>query len=142
MELRLRYAPEVGNAGRFAADIVGSAARVSGVELDYSVGSLAVVDEIIEDFRENGITGGQVGETLFGFGCYLGEVLVRQGGGSWRAVDGPEVAEYGFPLVVELPSGQVGNPIGKVFRRLAAGPAESLPHFYREFAEPWRRGER
>ncbi|WP_033222444.1 hypothetical protein [Kitasatospora phosalacinea] len=139
MELRLRYAPEVVNAGRFAADIVVSAARVSGAELDYSVGSLAVVDGIIEEFRASGIVSGQVGETLFGFGCYVGEVMVRQGGAAWRAVSAEEVPAFGFPLVVGLPSGQVCNPIGKVFRRLENGPQDSLPHFYTVFAEPWRR---
>ncbi|GLW72452.1 hypothetical protein Kpho02_47510 [Kitasatospora phosalacinea] len=138
MELRLRYAPEAGNAGRFAADIVASAARVSGVRLDYSVESLAVVDGIIEEFRASGIVSGQVGETLFGFGCYVGEVMVRQGGATWRGVDGAEAVAFGFPLVVDLPSGQVGNPIGKVFRRLDNGPEDSLPHFYTVFAEPWR----
>ncbi|MFB7943398.1 hypothetical protein ACFC6L_00610 [Kitasatospora phosalacinea] len=138
MELRLRYAPEVVNAGRFAADIVVSAAQVSGVELDYSVGSLAVVDGIIEEFRGSGIVSGQVGETLFGFGCYVGEVMVRQGGAAWRAVGGEEAAAFGFPLVVDLPGGQVGNPIGKVFRRLENGPQDSLPYFYTVFAEPWR----
>ncbi|WAL71536.1 hypothetical protein OU787_08490 [Kitasatospora sp. YST-16] len=139
MELRLRYAPEAVNAGRFAADIVVSAAQVSGVELDYSVGSLAVVDGIIEEFRESGIVGEQVGETLFGFGCYVGEVMVRQGGAAWRGVGGEEAVAFGFPLVVDLPSGQVGNPIGKVFRRLENGPQDSLPYFYTVFAEPWRR---
>ncbi|GAA2120217.1 hypothetical protein GCM10009759_68890 [Kitasatospora saccharophila] len=138
MELRLRYAPEVGNAGRFAADIVASAAQVSGVELDYSVASLAVVDGIIEEFRGSGIVSGQIGETLFGFGCYVGEVMVRQGGAAWRGVGGEEAAAFGFPLVVDLPSGQVGNPIGKVFRRLENGPEDSLPYFYAVFAEPWR----
>ncbi|ROR44643.1 hypothetical protein [Kitasatospora cineracea] len=139
MELRLRYAPRAVNAGRFAADIVTSAAQVSGVRLDYSVGSLAAVDEIIEDFRGSGIDSGQVGETLFGFGCYVGEVMVRQGGASWREVGGEEVPVFGFPLVVQLPSGQVCNPIGKVFKRMDNGPEDDLPYFYRVFAEPWRR---
>ncbi|WP_282205556.1 hypothetical protein [Kitasatospora fiedleri] len=61
MELRLRYAPEAANAGRFAADIVASAAQVSGVRLDYSVGSLALVDEIIEDFRGAASAAGRSG---------------------------------------------------------------------------------
>ncbi|MFJ4678538.1 hypothetical protein [Kitasatospora sp. NPDC088783] len=140
MELRLRYAPEAANAGRFAADIVASAAQVSGVQLDYSVGSLALVDEIIEDFRGSGIGSGQVGETLFAFGCYVGEVMVRQGGAAWREVGGEEAPVFGFPLVVQLPSGQVCNPIGKVFKRMDNGPEENLPYFYTVFAQPWRRG--
>ncbi|MEV7212659.1 hypothetical protein AB0O31_06170 [Kitasatospora cineracea] len=139
MELRLRYTPEVVNAGRFAADIVVSAAQVSGVELDYSVGSLAVVDGIIEEFRGSGIASEQVGETLFGFGCYVGEVMVRQGGAAWRGVGEEETVAFGFPLVVDMPSGQVGNPIGKVFRRMENGPQDSLLYFYTVFAEPWRR---
>lgn len=133
VRLRLKYAPEPANASRFAADIVSSAAEVSGVELDYSPDSLRHVDEIIEGFRSDGMTSDQVGETLFGFGCYVGEVLNRNAGGAWRSATEQEVNYFGFPMVVELPSGQVCNPIGKAFKRLEHGAEDSLPYFYHVF---------
>lgn len=134
MRLRLKYALEPANAGRFAADIALAAANVSGVELDYTPDSLRHVDEIIEGMRSDGATSDQVGETLFGFGCYVGEVLNRNAGGVWRLATQQEVDFFGFPMVIELPTGRVCNPIGKAFKRLEQGPADSLPYFYHVFA--------
>ncbi|MGF6882627.1 hypothetical protein ABIA39_001569 [Nocardia sp. GAS34] len=104
MRLRLKYAPEPANAARFAADIAAAAANVSGVELDYTPDSLGHVDEIIEGFRSDRLSSDQVAETLFG-----------------------------FPMVMELPTGMVCNPIGKAFKRLDHGPEESVPYFYHVF---------
>ena len=136
MQLRLKYEPTPENASRFADDVVASAGSVSGVKLDFTPDSLALVDGIFDDFRADGVTGKQIAETLFSFGCYLGEVLTRHGGGRWRAVDEVELAVGGWPLVVELASGRMCNPIGKAFKRLEAGPEESLEHFYKAFAAP------
>lgn len=73
------------NAAVFAADIVGVAQSISGVTLDFSVQSLESVDALIQGFRSQGITEERFAETLFGFGCYVGEVMVRNGGGSWTS---------------------------------------------------------
>jgi hypothetical protein len=138
MQLRLKYAPEPENAARFAADIVALAAEVSGAELDYMPDSLTAVDDILEGFRTEGVTSDQVAATLFGFGCYVGEVLARNGGGIWRKATDREVGLFGFPLVIEMPSKRVCNPIGKAFKRLENGPEENLPYFYSGFAETVR----
>lgn len=50
----LKYDITPENAPRFAADIVGVVKRVSSVDLDYSVESLADADAIIEGFRQDG----------------------------------------------------------------------------------------
>lgn len=134
MLLRLKYPPEPANAARFAADIALSAAQVSGVELDYTPHSLSLVDEIIEGFRSDGVTSDQVAETLFGFGCYAGEVLIRHADGIWRHATRREADLFGFPMGVELPTRRVCNPIGKAFKRLEDGPADSIQHFYHVFA--------
>lgn len=84
MQLRLKYAPVPENAARFAGDIVVSAAQVSGVHLDYTPDSLTSADAILDGFRAEGLASGQVAETLFGFGCYVGEVLTRHAGGRWQ----------------------------------------------------------
>ena len=135
MQLRLKYAPTPENAVRFAGDVVASAAGVSGVKLDFTPESLALVDGIFDDFRSEGVTGKQIAETLFSFGCYVGEVLTRHAGGQWREVGDAELELGGWPLVVELPTGRLCNPIGKAFKRLENGPADSLQHFYTAFAE-------
>jgi hypothetical protein len=136
VQLRLKYEPTPENAGRFAADVVASAASVSGVKLDFTPESLDLVDGIFDDFRADGVTGKQIAETLFGFGCYVGEVLTRHAGGHWRAVGEAELTVGGWPLVVELGTGRWCNPIGKAFKRLENGPEDSLRYFYTVFSNP------
>lgn len=134
MRLRLKYAPTVDNAPKFAVDMVSLAAEISGADLDYSVASLETVDEIIEGMRQDGCTPEQIAETLFGFGCYVGEVFVRHAGGKWR--DAAETSMHKlveFPLVIELGKESFCNPIGKVFKRLENGEEDNLTYFYHVF---------
>ncbi len=141
MDLRLQYEPTPANASRFAADIVRVAHNVSGVALDYSVASLKHVDDIIEGMRAEGCTSEQIAETLFGFGCYVGEVFVRQVGATWQVTHGTPMADFaGFPLVIRLATESYCNPIGKVFKRLENGSEDSLPYFYAVFTKDLRGG--
>jgi hypothetical protein len=137
MQLRLKYPPTVENAPRFAADMVGSAAEISGVDLDYSVASLKAVDDIIEGFRQDGCAADQIAATLFGFGCYVGEVFVRHAGGEWRNAAETSMAKLaGFPLVIAFGKETLCSPIGKVFKRLENGEEDNLPYFYQVFTTP------
>ena len=91
MRLRLKYEPAPVNAPRFAADIATAAQQVSGVVVDYTPTSLALVDDILDDIRRDGPPVEAIAETLFGFGCYVGEVMARHGGGAWvESPAGPE----------------------------------------------------
>ncbi|CAD5998208.1 conserved protein of unknown function [Agreia sp. COWG] len=124
------------NAAVFAADIVGVAQSISGVTLDFSVQSLESVDALIQGFRSQGITEERFAETLFGFGCYVGEVMVRNGGGSWTSSAGTPLEAYAsFPLLVALPPENLSNPIGKVFKAFRGGEADSIATFYRVMTE-------
>jgi hypothetical protein len=137
MRLRLKYEPTVENARRFAADIVASAKKVSGIDLDYSVASLEAVDGILENFRRQRVKSDQIAETLFGFGCYVGEVFVRQATAAWRlAVETGTPGVFGFPLVIQTGSASYCNPIAKVFKRVDNGVEGSLPYFFQVFAKP------
>lgn len=134
MELRLNYPPTAENAAKFAEDMVGPAAEISGVDLDYSVASLEAVDNIIESMRQDGCTSDQVSGALWGFGCYVGEVFVRQAGGKWRNTAETGMADIaGFPMVVQLGEEKFCNPIGKAFKRLENGDEDYLPYFYKVF---------
>jgi hypothetical protein len=135
MELQLRYAPKPENAAKFAADIVASAAEVSGVTLDYGVESLALVDGIMEALRADGVRIDQVAETLFGFGCYVGEVLVRNSdaGAAWQSPNAKELEWFGWPMVVKVSDDNVCNPIGKAFKRFENGQEDSLAYFHAVF---------
>ncbi|WP_037601600.1 hypothetical protein [Streptacidiphilus rugosus] len=130
MRLRLSYAAEPENAALFAADVVALAGRVSGTVLDYTPGSLRQVDEILDGIREDGTTSDDIPETMFSFGCYIGEVMTRHGGGAWRRPSEQEASVFGVPMVVEMPSKCSYNPIGKAFKRLDNGPEDSVSFFY------------
>jgi hypothetical protein len=143
MNLRLKYPPIPENVSKFSEDIVKSASRVSGARLDYSSASLAIVDGIIDSFAKDGCKVEEIQETLFAFGCYVGEVFVRTGHGFWRAPKTPwEEQIFGFPLIIELAPDNVCNPIGKVFKRLKLGGSENLSYFYAVFASERKEKER
>jgi hypothetical protein len=136
LQLRLKYIPEPANAARFAADVAATAASVDGVDLDYTPESLSIVDDLIERFRGEGLSSTAIAETLFGCGCYVGEVLAPNAGGRWRDATEQEVSIFSFPMVVELPGQRVCNPIGKAFKRMENGPVDSLRYFYSVFTGP------
>lgn len=131
--LRLRFAPDAAHAAEHAAGIVAAARQLDGVELDYSPASLEHVDQIVENMRQDGVGSDEVAETLWGFGCYVGEVFVRNVGAEW--IDTPEelLGMFSFPIVVRCADGQLTNPIGKVFKRIDNGEEDYLPFFYGVF---------
>lgn len=112
-----------------AGDMVESVRRVDGVLLDYSVASLELVDRLLGRFYEAGDDPGRMSETIFVFGSYIGEVIVRQADGSWVTVAEDHPMGGGWPLV-ELGQGELVNPIGKAFKRVRNGSEDSITHFY------------
>jgi hypothetical protein len=138
-ELKYDIVPE--NAPRFAADIVGVAKKHFDVTLDYSVNSLADVDQVIGGFHEEGLKLDDVAAMVFGFGCYVGEIFVRHAGATWRAATQEEIENYyGVPLIVVLTNDTTANPIGKIIKRLEEGDEHDLPYFYRGMCRTARDG--
>ncbi|MFI7386608.1 hypothetical protein [Streptomyces sp. NPDC049813] len=127
MQLHMKYLLEPASAPRLAADVVAAASDISDAELDYSPDSIGLVEEIVDGFRSDGVTGGEVAESLVSFGCYVGEVLIRHGGGAWRHTPG---GARTVPLVVEVPGAGRCSPIDWVFRRLEQGPGVSILALY------------
>lgn len=137
MALNLRYRPTPDNAPLLAGDVVVAAREISGVFLDYSIASLYQVDRILAGLHAEGVETREVAETLFGFGCYVGEVFVRCAQGEWwNAANTSMEHDAGFPLVIRLPTGVFCNPIGKVFQQLELGGDDSLISFFQSFSEP------
>jgi hypothetical protein len=124
MQVHLNPPLEPGNAPWHAATIVAAAADISGAELDYSPESIDLVEDIIDGFRAEGVTGEDMAESLVAFGCYVGEILNRHVGGVWRfaAASHPTIV----PLVVELPGARECRPIDWVFGRLQFGDEISI----------------
>jgi hypothetical protein len=131
VKLQLRYPATAENASDHARLAVKVAREEFESRLDYSPGSLEEVDGEIESLREEGLTGEEVAEALFVFGCYLGEVMVRSLGGRWVATSRSVLAEVSpWPMVVVLPGGSSWDPIGKVYKRLELGDSEYLPAYF------------
>jgi hypothetical protein len=88
---------------KLAAIGVKVAAEVHKVSLDYSSGSLVKLDTVIDGLASDGGDTDSVQNTLFIFGCYLGEVLVRNASGEWLATAGtPMEGNTPYPLVVRI----------------------------------------
>jgi hypothetical protein len=134
MELQLEHPPTPEGAPLHAQMAVDAARNISQLDLDYTPQSLAKVDQIIDGLRHDGASPQQVGESLFAFGCYVGEVFVRHANGQWRLAAETAMKDIsGFPLVVELAPAKFCNPIGKVFKRLMDGNVDNLEYFYVAF---------
>ena len=127
--------PTPENAPIFADTIVKRASEVSKVKLDFSPASLRIVDDIIESFRREGQSAEAISATLYCFGCYVGEVFVRNAGALWRSADHAPEGFTNAPIVVELPDGMICNPIDKVVKRLLNGEVDSLSYFYGAFTQ-------
>src|SRR5262249_8774696 len=126
---QLKYDITPRNVPRFAADIVAAVEKNEGVALDYSVVSLEVIARIIAGFRSEGVKVEQVEATLFAFGCYVGEVFVRNAGATWRKASQREMEDiFGVPLILEVGKENLVNPIGKVIKRLQNGDEDNLPY--------------
>lgn len=131
MKLTLRYPATARNAADHAALAVKAVWAEAGVRLDFSPGSLEEVDGQIEALREQGLTGEDVAELLFVYGCYLGEVMVRRLGGAWQDTRQSVLAPLSpWPMVVALPGGSTWDVIGKAYKRLELGDSEYLPAFF------------
>jgi hypothetical protein len=113
---------------------VQAARRVDDVTLDYSVSSLTAVDRILGGFHDEHLSERQIGETIFAFGAYVGEVIVRAVDATWVTVPDDHPLGRGWPMV-ELAGGALVNPIGKAFKRVGNGASDSIPYFYSALVE-------
>ena len=138
MKINLKYQPITDNAPLFAWDIVAAAHGLSGVDLDYSVASLELVDGIIEDMRRDNVPAEQIGGTLFGFGGYVGEVFVWNADAHWIDLDEVRREYFGHAIGIEMRDGKLWNPIGKVFKRPSEGISDSIPFSYSQAAPATR----
>jgi hypothetical protein len=77
MELRLPHPPTAEWMPQHAASAVNAARHVDGIHLDYSVPSLDEVERILGGFHDDHLASTAVAETIFVFGAYVGEVIVR-----------------------------------------------------------------
>jgi hypothetical protein len=102
-----------------------------GFRLNYDPPSLIVIDLLVDKIKATGATEHQASGLLLGLGCYVGEVFVRNGRGSWRST-----AEMGmtrtchYPVVIVLPGTLGVDPLGAVFGRFEEGAARGAAALY------------
>jgi len=131
VKIRLQYPATPENAREHARIAVTVAREEWETALDYTPFSLEALDAEIDSLRESGMDAEDVAEMLFVFGCYLGEVLVRNLGGAWVATARSALRALSpWPMVVVLKDGSAWDAIGKTYKRLELGDSEFLPAFY------------
>lgn len=105
------------------ADAFVTGAAEEGDHFDYAVENAARLDALVDLFRRGGPTDDVVHSMVLSMGAYVGELIVRNGGGRWTHV--PEADAPG----VQLTSGLVCFPLNKVAKRITVGPAHSIAQF-------------
>jgi hypothetical protein len=119
-------------AMRMAEQFVALTDRKFGFRLDYSPATLDTVDQLVDKVKSTGVSEQDGSGMIYAIGCYVGEVMVRHGGGEWRPTAELNMQSVcSWPLVVRMPDGTGMNPIGKAFKRFRNGDADSLAYFYR-----------
>jgi hypothetical protein len=89
------------------------------------------------DAVAQGVTVDQLAETLFAFGCYVGEVFVRHAAARWIETPEQWLSAIGMRICIELPDQKrLCSPISKAFKRLENGDEDSLAYFYAVFSQP------
>src|SRR5262249_32059886 len=134
MNLRLQFPPTPEHAAKHAQQAVDAAWKVEHIKLDYSPESLVDVDRILGRFHADKLGPEQIGSTGFSFCCYVGEGFVRHNGAVWKMLSDANLPDFlkedNTMMVVEMPDGVVWNPIGKAFKLLENGEADSVAYFY------------
>lgn len=142
----LRYPLDAASAPLFARDVAAEA----GGELDWSVGSLAVVDgeaaEALQDLWEGSLFPpddlfAQARNRLVGLGAYVGEVLVRTTGAHWVDLDEAAQEAFGHPVGIELPDGTLCSPVGVIFALGNDDVVDSPGSFYDRVANAGTKAE-
>lgn len=117
--------------GAYAKDAVDHARSNFGVTLDFSEGSVRVLEELVgrqHDEYAKGNTPDEEGLETFCkmWGAYLGEVIRKQHGGEWTvASEGPFAGAY----LLTIGDTQMSPP-SKIYKRIVDGPEDNLEHYY------------
>jgi hypothetical protein len=121
------FQPE--NMAPVAEDLVRTSAR-HGVGLDFSEGSIRVLDTAIEAIRRDGYRPDQLMPLSGAFSAYLGEVMVRPRGAVWIVGDAAPVPDVmRFALMMKVGTMYIA-PFVKVHKRFVNGPEDDLGWYY------------
>ncbi len=135
--LTLKIAPIPENGKALSDQFINIFNQAEGVALDNSVESLTRIDEFLIQCNKR-YQVDDMAETIFLAGCYAGQVMVAHAGGKWMDIKDTNLPERinMSPLVMQLPNGNICDPISKAFKCFAHGERDSLSYFYRVFTQP------
>jgi len=120
---------DAGNAAGYAS-LAATTSADGTSPLDFSIESLVDVERRIDRLRivHHGAVDRHTAEQLYLFGCYVGEVLVREYGAQWRPLEGCALAEHSdAAIVLQTRYGSLVDPISRVFERARSCSAPRLP---------------
>ena len=119
----------------FASEAAKWVKKDRGIDLDYSLESIKVVEEelgrISKDVDKANPKPGTFGIAM-GYGSYIGEIFRRRDGGSW-AVDHPSAGPRSYPLTIK--SNNVIFPVGWCWKRLTSGEEDNVYYKAMLFAD-------
>lgn len=118
--LSLPFPPLVEHMSDLAEAASFSVRMNTGSPLSFAPDSVADVDVFLGEIAVEAGGSDELAELVFKLGVYVGELVVRHGGGVWAV---PPAGLGGWP-VVKLASGYYANPIDKAFKR--SEPCEQM----------------
>lgn len=118
----MHLAPGPETVKDYASDAVKNFARMNKVNLDYSVESLKHLDQLLNEWREQGAPISAINKSLFAMGSYAGEVLLKQRNGVWivpaEDISAGLIAKL---LCIRLENGLIWHPIYNGFLIMMGG---------------------
>jgi hypothetical protein len=131
MTLNLEYPPSPEFADRHAAAIVKEVRENHATDLDYSLASLHHVDRMLQDMHDGGLPPQRIPSVLFRFGCYIGEVAIREKPAAWvepsRFLSPDELSFFPF-IILRFPNQAIWAPINVAFQKVEFGNEKSVHH--------------
>ncbi|GLW29087.1 hypothetical protein [Actinoplanes regularis] len=115
---------QTADAMRDLAEAFRGGMTAEGVPFGWESTEGSRLDDICDAFLADKPPAAYRHSMIMSMGAYLGELLVRHGGGRWT-YDPKENA-----AVVEMPDGMRAYPHNKVAKRLSHGPEHNLFQFY------------
>jgi hypothetical protein len=129
MLLKLEYPPTPEFAERHAAEIVREVRDNHDTVLDYSLASLHHVDRMLQAMHDGGLSAERIPSTLFRFGCYIGEVALRERPAAWvepaNFVPSDMLASFPF-IILRFPNHSIWAPINVAFQKVELGAEKSV----------------
>ena len=119
-----------------AAFAVDDAKKEFDVTLDYSPKSVEFVESILgklhDQHTQKPLTNKEITKRAMRFGVYVGEVIRRKKGGTWKAFEPTDYDPMAFQITYKNYEGKDGTsfPVNWCGKRILNGPEDNVWHKY------------